>query len=159
PTTLGTRVLDLAIGPDAGFAAAIATPLGGHGTLSTSSFDDDADGDDHEDAFKRSVARAASRLVDDAADAVRACRDSRAALRPDRTGTLGVTFDLDGEGRASGVKVRGEGNADDAALDRCVEVVVEGLSFPASGLKVKVKVFERVALPRTRASLRARSCS
>ncbi len=159
PTTLGTRVLDLAIGPDAGFAAAIATPLGGHGTLSTASFEEDGDGDDSEDAFKRSVARAASRLVDDAGDAVRACRDSRASLRPDLAGTLGVAFDLDGDGRATSVKVRGEGNADDAALDRCVEVVVEGLAFPSSGLKVKVKVIERVALPRTRGSLRARTCS
>src|SRR6185437_7692940 len=83
---------------------------------------------------------------------------SRAALRPELTGGLDVTFDLDGEGRASGVRVKGAAGADDEALDRCVEVVVSGLVFPQSGLTVKVTVHRRVDLPPPRTTARRR-CS
>ncbi len=156
PSTLATRILDLSSGSD-GFSASFATPRGTFGSL-TDVPGEDA-GDDGEDAFKTAVAEAASRVLEEAGPAVRACRDSRAALRPEIGGHLEVALTLDGEGRADGIKVKGAGDTDDDPLDRCVKVVIEGLSFPASGLKVKVEVSELLELPPLRATLRGRKCS
>ena len=51
--------------------------------------------------------RRAARVLDRALPSVRACRDSRAALRPELGGTLVASLSIDGDGRASDVKVRG----------------------------------------------------
>jgi Flp pilus assembly protein TadD len=110
------------------------------------------------DALKAAVAEAAARVIDEAAAAVRSCKDSRAALRPELAGNLDVLLDLDGDGHASGVKVKGSSGVDDDALDRCVEVVVAGLAYPQSGLKVKVTVRRSIDLPPPRAT-RGRKCS
>jgi tetratricopeptide (TPR) repeat protein len=160
PTSLDTRILDLAAFGEASFSAAFATPKGTFGALASVVHETEIDdSDDKEDTFKAAVAAAARRVVDDAGSAVRACRDSRAALRPELGGNLDVALTLDGDGHAAGVKVRGGAGADDDALDRCVEVVVEGLVFPASGLKVKVEVHQQMTLPPPRSTLRGRKCS
>ena len=67
------------------------------------------------------MAEAAGRVLEEAGSAVRACRDSRAALRPELAGNLDVVFHLDGQGRPGGVKVKGSVGADDDVLYRCVE--------------------------------------
>jgi hypothetical protein len=160
PTSLATRVLDLALSPEAGFSAAFATPRGAFGTLANAIHEtDDAPEDANEDAYKRGVSRAAGRVILDTSGAVRQCRDIRAAHRPELTGRLAVTLDVDGEGRASDVRVRGEQGAEDEALARCVQVIIEGLELPASGLKVKIKVAQSIELPRVRGTLRGRKCS
>ena len=162
PTPFPTRILDLASDPDAaGFAAVLATPRGTTGALTDTlgaltPGDDDGDGDD---AYRDAIASAARRMIDDAGAAVRACRDSRAALRPELSGNLSVTLAIDGEGRAADVAAQGLQGASDAALERCVEVVVEGLAFPASGLAQQIKVSVTLALPPPRATLRGRKCS
>jgi Flp pilus assembly protein TadD len=161
PTPLETRILDLSVGQEAGFSAAFATPSSAFGTLTgvIHETDDDPVTDDKEDLLKGPVASAATRVIDDAGSAVRACRDSRASLRPELAGSLDVALEIDGDGHASGVKVKGSANADDDALDRCVEIVVVGLSFPASGLKTKIVVRHRVELPPPRTTSRGRKCS
>lgn len=160
PTTLKTRILDLAVGPEVGFSAAFSTPRGSYGTLTNVPRETDEEkGDDSEDAFKASVAAAASRVIDDAGAAVRACRDSRAALRPEIGGSLDIGLSINGDGTATDVNVRGIAGADDDALNRCVKVVVEGLLFPASGLTIKVELKRRVDLPPPRTTLRGRKCS
>lgn len=160
PTPLQTRILDLSSGPDGGFSAAFATPKGSYGTLTNVPHETDEEkGEESEDAFKSSVAEAAARVIDEAGAAVRACRDSRAALRPEIGGSLDIALSIDGEGAADDVRVRGVAGADDEALNRCVRVVVEGLRFPASGLRVTVEVKRRIDLPPPRATLRGRKCS
>jgi tetratricopeptide (TPR) repeat protein len=160
PTTLQTRILDLAVGPEVGFTAAFSTPRGSYGTLTNVPRETDEEkGEDSEDAFKASVAEAAGRVIDEAGAAVRACRDSRAALRPEIGGSLDISLSVEGDGSAADVKVRGVAGADDEALNRCVKVVVEGLVFPASGLRVTVEVKRRIDLPPPRATLRGRKCS
>lgn len=161
PTPLETRILDLSVGEEAGFSAAFATPSRSYGTLTgvIHETDDDPVSDDKEDLLKGPVAGAATRVIDDAGSAVRACRDSRASLRPELAGSLDVALELDGDGRASGVHVKGSANADDDALDRCVEIVVVGLSFPASGLRTKIVVRHRLELPPPRTTSRGRRCS
>jgi hypothetical protein len=160
PTSLQTRILDLSAGSDGGFTAAFSTPRGSAGTLTNVPHDTDEEkGEESEDAFKSAVAEAASRVIDEAGAAVRACRDSRAALRPEIGGSLDIALAINGEGAPDDVRVRGVGGADDEALNRCVKVVVEGLQFPASGLRVTVEVKRRVDLPPPRSTLRGRKCS
>ena len=159
PSRLETRVLDLSASADAGFTAAFATPHGALGTLAGAVHEtEEPEVEEKDDALKSAVAEAAARVIEEAGSAVRACRDSRAALRPELSGSLDVGFDLDGAGRPSAVKVKGSSGADDDALDRCVELVVEGLVFPQSGLTVKVTVRRRLDLPPPRATARRR-CS
>ncbi len=161
PSRLDTRILDLAAGGDeAGFTAAFATPRGSLGTLAGVVREtEDPDVPEKDDVLKSAVSEAAGRVLEEASAAVRACRDSRAALRPELGGTLAVAFDLDGDGHPGAVKVRGSAGNDDEALDRCVEVVVAGLVFPQSGLKVKVSVLRSIDLPPPRATSRGRRCS
>src|SRR5262249_51671883 len=159
PSRLETRVLDLAAGADAGFTAAFATPRGALGTLAGVVHEVEEDtAVEKDDVLKSAVAEAAGRVLEEAGAAVRACRASRAAPRPELAGTLDVVFGLDGEGKPGGVKVKGSAGGDDEALDRCVEVIVEGLIFPQSGLTVKVTVRRRIDLPPPRTTVRRR-CS
>ena len=55
--------------------------------------------------------------------------------------------------------MKGSQSADDDALDRCIEVMVLSLSFPSSGLGVKVTVHHRIDLPPPRTTSRGRKCS
>ncbi|MBK9260484.1 MAG: FecR domain-containing protein [Polyangiaceae bacterium] len=160
PTLLQTRILDLSAGPESGFSAAFATPRTSAGTLTNVPQETEA-GDDKDDekGFKAAVADAAARALDEARSSVRACRDSRAALRPELSGKLDVRFKIDGEGRTEDVKVQGIAGADDAALARCVEVVVRGMVFPASGLNVSIDVSRILDLPPPLPTLRGRKCS
>jgi tetratricopeptide (TPR) repeat protein len=160
PSSLETRILDLAVGNEAGWSASFATPKGGFGALANVIHETEIpDDDDKEDAFKAAIVAAARRVIEEAGASVRSCRDTRAALRPELDGQLDVSLSLDGDGRATDVRVRGSAGADDDALDRCVEIVVQGLIFPSSGIKVKVDVRQQLALPPPRSTLRARKCS
>ncbi|MDC0742172.1 VIT domain-containing protein [Polyangium mundeleinium] len=160
PSLLQTRILDLSAGPESGFSAAFATPRAAAGTLmNVPQETESAEDKDDEAAYKAAVAEAAARLLDEAGPSVRACRDSRAALRPELSGKLDVNFSIDGEGRAEKVRVKGVAGADDEALHRCVEVVVRAMIFPASGLNVSIEVTRTLGLPPPRATLRGRKCS
>lgn len=134
---------------DFAFGALVSVPHPGR-------VEDQAD----DEELARAVAAAAGFTIDSAMPAVRACRDSRAALRPELTGTLRATLSLDGNGRPSDVKVRGTTpQANDDALNRCVEVALEGMAFPESGLGTKVKVERDILLPPPRAAMRGTKCS
>lgn len=160
PTRLDTRILDLAVGREAGFSAAFATPRASFGALTGVVHETEDDGaDDAEDAIKGPVAVAARRVLDEAGAAVRACRDSRAALRPELAGSLEVSVEIDGGGRPQNAKVKGSSGADDDALDRCVEGIVLGLTFPASGLTAVIAVRHVIDLPPPRLTPRGRRCS
>ncbi|HYQ17021.1 MAG TPA: tetratricopeptide repeat protein, partial [Polyangiaceae bacterium] len=85
--------------------------------------------------------------------------DSRAALRPELVGGVDVAFSIDGDGLPHDVTVRGSTpSAEDAALDRCVKMVLEGLRFP-SGATGRVKISRQIQLPPPPQSLGARKCS
>lgn len=110
-------------------------------------------------SLNEAVERAAERLLDAAAPAVRACRDSRAALRPELQGALDVGFTIDGDGLPHDVVVKGASPAsEDAGLNRCVKLVIEGLRFPR-GATGKVKVSRLIQLPPPAAALGPRRCS
>lgn len=161
-TTLEARQLDVALSDviqpwdeapaalgERGLGALISVPHPGRVDDRT----DDAE-------LAEAVREQAGFIIEAAMPSVRACRDSRAALRPDLAGTLSVSLAVDGSGKPSDVKVRGtSAEANDDALNRCVEVALSGLSYPESGLGTKVKVERDILLPPPRAQLRGTKCS
>jgi Flp pilus assembly protein TadD len=156
PSALGTRVLDLS---PASLTSVLGAPSGQLGALNALPLELDQTEEDSQALLDQALNRAAARVVHDALPEVRTCRDSRAALRPELSGALSLALSLDGEGRASDVAVRGTtSDADDAALNRCVQVVVQGLRYPAIGGKTKIRVDVTLQLPPP-PSLRARKCS
>ena len=157
-SSFGTRLLDLGAGPEGGFGAVFGTSRA-FGTLASTTQSQDFDGpDEGDDAFKAQVARAAARLLLDASPEIRACRDARAAVRPDIGDDLDITLKIDGRGAPKDVLVHG-GTADDEALDRCVQVVVMALVFPESDLSVEINISQSIKLSPFRTSLRGRTCS
>lgn len=158
PSRLDTRVLDLSCGADAVFSASLSTVAApGASLLDLGAVADDPQGNDAE-AMKAAIRAAAGRVIDDAGSSVRACRDSRAALRPDLSGTLEVKFKVDGDGTAKDIKVSGPPSARDDALFRCVVQVVAGLSFPATGIAGTVEIVQPIMLPPGRSPARTK-CS
>ncbi len=145
PSPIEQRVLDLSGGADAFFSAELATPRVMGAALLDLSRDSGALSGTI--GFEQALRNAARRTLDEAIGGIRACRDSRAALRPDLTGVLEVTWKIDGNGSASDAEVKGSSTAYDRALFACVASVVEGLSFPASGLMTKVEVTHTITLP------------
>jgi len=66
---------------------------------------------------------------------------------------------VSGQGAASDIQVRGIADANDAALNRCVAVVVEGLVFVDVGDEMTVSISHIITLPKPRPTLRGRKCS
>ncbi|MBK8251603.1 MAG: VWA domain-containing protein [Polyangiaceae bacterium] len=158
-TPFGTRMLDLGAGPGGGFGAVFGTSRA-RGTIASTTqapdfFDEPDEGDD---AYKALVARAAARMLLEASAEIRACRDARAAVRPEIGDEFQIGLKVDGSGAAGDVRVRGTIN-DDEQLDRCVQIVVQALHFPASELSVSIDVSQIVRLAPFRTSMRGRSCS
>jgi tetratricopeptide (TPR) repeat protein len=151
------RTLELAA-LDAPLSARLATPTVSFGTLVGAP----AEGPEpsaSDEELRRAVESAARRTLQEAMPGVRACRDSRAALRPELTGELRVRVAIDGNGKAQKAQVAAARAADeDPALNRCVEVILQGLSFFASGLTGDVTVDHTLQLPPPR-QLRGTSCS
>jgi Mg-chelatase subunit ChlD len=153
-STFETRVLDLASDGVSLVGPVLATPGDLTGTLTA--FDDESAS---AESMGEALEQAAGRLLDGAASSVRACRDSRAALRPELSGALDVAFTIDSDGLPHDVVVKGASrSAEDEALNRCVKLVIEGLRFPR-GATGPVKVERLVQLPPPPASLGARKCS
>ena len=144
---IAERALDLTAIGGALFSSALTTPNVTGTALLDFSSDDSRTGDYGDRGYEWAVSRAVKRKLDQAIGGIRACRDARAALRPDITGTLSVNLQVDGNGQASDVKVTGSRTAYDTALFSCVESVISGISFPASGLMRKVKVTHTIQLP------------
>ncbi len=157
PSSFDTRLLEL--GSESGVTAMFLTPGLQLGALSNVP-DEIPAGDTDSVSLETALGAAAARVLDGASGSVRACRDSRAALRPDLAGRLKVSFALNGEGEASDVNVRGTSpEADDAALNRCVEVVVKGLHYPQLGIQVKVRIDRDLSLPPPRSTGQRVKCS
>ncbi len=157
PSPLEARMLDLSPLRAAPLTARLATPPLPLGALflpdePRRSGVGDAD-------LERAIVAAATRTLDGAMDAVRACRDSRAALRLDLSGALRVSLRLAGDGTAKKITVRATlARDDDPALDRCVEAVVASLGFFAAGTTTDVVVTHELRLPPPRGA-EGRRCS
>jgi Flp pilus assembly protein TadD len=100
---------------------------------------------------------AAQRAIEDALAALEACRDARAAVRPDVTGALDVDLSVDAAGHALDVRVSAvTPRDDDAVLDRCARSVVTAITFFPAG--VRIHVTHPITLPPARTA-RKTQCS
>jgi hypothetical protein len=146
------RVLELSPAFDASFAARVEEigPAGSTLLEPPRSFQGGV-------SLAEATEAAVRRILRRASGAIRACRDARAAVRPDIGSAFTVDLRVDGDGHASQVHlVLAEGRGEDAALERCIRGVVQSLPFFASGMPVSLK--ELLKLPEERGSRRTR-CS
>jgi Flp pilus assembly protein TadD len=141
---MDTRLLDLS----QVLAATYAAPLSGAGALAGVPDDAEETALDDPDVLKAAVAEATRRTIDAARVALRACRNARAALRPELEGSLKVELYVDGKGHIQRLKVSPlSRTVDDAALTSCIKVVLGGLDYPACGLDGEVHVEHQIVLP------------
>lgn len=97
----------------------------------------------------------AIRSIDEAKGQLKACRDSRAALRPDLPGAVQIELDLDGDGRVSNVVIN---NSGDATLATCLKTVLENLRYPRVGEEITVHAAHTIVWPPVE-TLRGKKCS
>ncbi|MBI5534227.1 MAG: VWA domain-containing protein [Deltaproteobacteria bacterium] len=150
PTPLDLRALESGSWGEASWGLGAGAVSGPDYALADFSLDAPGGAEEGDDALKQAISQAASRVIDESLDSVRACRDSRAALRPDLAGAVYVRLRVDGEGRATDVRVTAAPTATDDALLRCVEAVISAISFPATGIKIQVEVTHEIDLPPAR---------
>ncbi len=150
-TSLGSRVLELGQSAD-GFDVDVGDR--GAPPLSLAN-DDDAVLDLTDVGLEQSLYLAVVRTIEDASGQLRACRDTRAALRPDLPPSVQIQLKLDGDAKVSDVKVN---NAGDEMLARCVATVIENLPYPRVGSKMEVVVAHSVIWPPVPA-IRGKKCS
>jgi len=92
-----------------------------------------------DDSLGDAAINAAQRAIEEAVAHLQACRDARAAIRPDVTGSLHVDMSIDAAGRATDVRVSSTSTRDDdLGLDRCAKGVVSAITFFASGGRIHV---------------------
>lgn len=100
---------------------------------------------------------AAQKAIEDAVAQLEACRDARAAVRPDVAGALRIDLSVDASGHAVDVHVVASSTPDDdPVLDRCVRSVVSAITFFPGG--VRISVTHQITLPPGRTS-RKTQCS
>ena len=146
------RLLELSPTFDAAYAARVEPPQRPSSLLLEPPTE--FTGDDSLDAAS---VNAAGRAIEDVVAHLQACRDARAAVRPDVTGSLRVDLGIDGGGHATDVRVSATTTADDdPGLDRCVKGVVLAVQFFASGLHIHVT--HDITLPPARTPRRTK-CS
>ncbi|HKO52107.1 MAG TPA: VWA domain-containing protein [Polyangiaceae bacterium] len=108
-------------------------------------------------SLREAAEAAVRRVLTSAAGAVRACRDARAATRPEIGREFSLDLSINGDGHATRVRVllvRERGF--DRVLERCIEGVVKSLPFFAAGAVVNVT--HTLTVPESR-SLRRTQCS
>jgi tetratricopeptide (TPR) repeat protein len=137
-TPLWARVLDPGLdGSLAVFSARFATPPVRPGTLSPPT--DEAwpkPGSKADGSLREAALASARRTLDEALGSGRQCPGERAAMRVLVGGAVQVNVTLGPDGRVRETKAVAATNAndDDPSLDRCIELVVQNLTFYPSGL-------------------------
>ncbi len=151
-TPLETRVLDLGTSGSA-FGVSVANDEGA--AYRSFSSEEDALTMWPEPSLEQALVFATIRTLDEARGQMKACRDSRAALRPDLPPAIEIRLKIDGEGRPKDIAIN---NAGDDALARCVMTVVENLQYPKLYEKVEAVVSHSITWPITE-TLRGKKCS
>lgn len=151
-TPFAQRVLELSPTRDAAFARYVEpAPSYSSTLLEPPSFGGGS-------SLKEAVQAATRRILDKAARSIRACRDARAAVRPEVPNTFRIDISLSSDGEASGIQViAGETvTSRDPVLERCIEAVVKSLPYLAMGTPVDVS--HKLTIPEGRNSQRTK-CS
>lgn len=159
PTPIDTRVLELSGSVDSPYSAQLSTPSRAFGTLADPLNEPEADPKPDTDEYRAAVRAAGQRVIEAAGKQIRACRDARAALRPDIRGTLRIQVTVDSDGLVKKVSVSAVNLGDnDPILNDCVSVVVRGIRFPETTLTGTVELEYRFNLPPPRPMV-GRKCS
>ncbi len=159
PTPMDTRVLDLSGSVDSPYSAMLSTPSRAFGALTDPLNEPEEDPKPDADEYRSAVRAAGQRVIEAAGKQIRACRDARAALRPDIRGTLRIQVTVDSDGVVKKVTVTAVNLGDnDPTLDDCVTVVVQGIRFPETTLPGTVEFEYRFELPPPRPMV-GRKCS
>ena len=146
------RMLGLSPTLDAAFAATVQPTLPAPSLLLEPPRDFDGD-----ESVRDAAVTAAEKAIEDTVSALQACRDARAAVRPDVAGALDVDLSVDAAGRAVDVRVSATStHDDDPVLDRCARSVVAAITFFPAG--VKIHVAHSIHLPPARTARRTQ-CS
>lgn len=146
------RILGLSPTLDAAFASRVQPAPQASSLLLEPPHDFDGDA-----SLQDAAITAAQRAIEDAVAQLQACRDARAAVRPDVAGALSIDLSVDATGHALDVHVSASSPADDdPVLDRCARSVVAAISFFSGG--VRIRVTHQITLPPGRAS-RKTQCS
>jgi len=108
-------------------------------------------------SLREAAEAAVRRVLMSAAGAVRACRDARAATRPEIGREFSLDLSINGDGHATRVRVEIVGSrGGDRVLERCIEGVVKSLPFFAAGAIINVQ--HQLTVPESR-GLRRTQCS
>lgn len=159
PTPLSTRLLDIDGPTQDAYSAMLATPEANFGALTDPIDEPEVDPKPDADAYRAAVRAAGRRMIEAAGKQLRACRDARAALRPDLSGTLIIRVDVLPDGSVRQVDVSAQSDVDnDDVLNRCVSTVIGGLRFAHTTLTGGVDVEVRFSLPPPRTMV-GRKCS
>jgi tetratricopeptide (TPR) repeat protein len=146
------RVLELSPARDTAFAWRLSEPFHGGSTLlePPATFGGGV-------SLVEAAEAAIRRVLGRASNAVRACRDARANVRPDVGRSFRIDVSVDARGVATSVRVTDvQGRAADAVLERCIAGVVESLPYFAAGLPITMS--HTLTVPEGRASRRTK-CS
>ncbi len=146
------RVLELSPARDTAFAWRVSEPFRGGSTLlePPASFGGGV-------SLVEAAEAAIRRVLGRASNAVRACRDARANVRPDVGRSFRIDVSVDARGLATGVRVADvNARAADAVLERCIAGVVESLPYFAAGLPITMS--HTLTVPEGRPSRRTK-CS
>jgi Flp pilus assembly protein TadD len=92
-----------------------------------------------DESVEDAAVEAARRAIEETVAHLQACRDARAAVRPDVSDALHFELSVNAGGLATDVRVTAAaGREDDPVLDRCAKGVVAAVSFFASGQRIQV---------------------
>jgi tetratricopeptide (TPR) repeat protein len=101
---------------------------------------------DGEASIEQAAEIAARHSIRDSMQAMVACRDARASIKPGISGDLRVDVAVAADGKATKVSVSAtQQTDDDPFLDRCVRVVVNAVPFFGSGVAISFTHF--ISLP------------
>lgn len=106
-------------------------------------------------SLEAAAALAGKRAIREAAEALRACRDARAAVRPDVVTSIDVQVVVSPDGHATQVRVKTQ--AADNVLERCARRVIESIPFFDAGRPIELS--HVVTLPPIRSSRRTQCTS
>lgn len=146
------RLLELSPDLDAAYARRIEEPALAGPTLL-----EPADRIEGDSTLREAAEAAVRRVLERARNAVRACRDARAGVRPELSSEISLEVSVNADGKATRVRVViGRGRERDPVLERCIEGVVRSLPYLTGGLAVSVA--HSLWLPEGRGSQRT-ACS
>lgn len=156
---IAQRLLDSSVSDNAVMAAQFASPDQVGAAMMDFEASLQPSGMSGDRGLEQAIRHACKRIVDKAISGMRACRDSRAAMRADLAGVFHIRWNVDGNGDPSDIKVQTGASPSDEGLNACIAAVIGGLHFPRTQMLTKVQVEHTVTLPPVGSATRTKCSS